>query len=220
MSTYLQIMKTPSMPDKDRSRKRMSGEDRREQIVKVAAALFSKNGFRGTTTREIARKAGISEAVIYKHFAKKEDLYKAIIDARCTDDSGQHLLINAIKGKEGREMFRDAAYYLITVNQNDPSFLRLLTFSALEKHNLSEMFVKTKGLELFEFLKERIEELIKKGLFRPVDPAMAARAFTGMVLYYSFSQELYGFKRYFRWKAQDVADAFVDLFFNGIEKKD
>ena len=75
-------MKTPLKRLKMNKKKRMSGEQRRSQIVVVAASLFSKKGFRGTTTREIAQKARISEAVIFKHFRRKRDLYKAIIDAR------------------------------------------------------------------------------------------------------------------------------------------
>ena len=54
------------------AKKRMTGEARRRQIVRVATSLFVKRGFRGTTTREIARKAGISEAVIFRHFSRKE----------------------------------------------------------------------------------------------------------------------------------------------------
>ena len=42
--------------------------------------LFSERGFRGTTTKEIAQAAGVSEAIIFRHFATKEDLYTAIID--------------------------------------------------------------------------------------------------------------------------------------------
>ena len=58
----------------------MAGEDRRRQIVDVAMRLFSERGFRGTTTKEIATAAGVSEAIIFRHFATKEELYTAIID--------------------------------------------------------------------------------------------------------------------------------------------
>jgi TetR/AcrR family transcriptional regulator len=47
----------------------MAGEDRKHQIVKVAVRLFSQRGFRGTTTKEIAQAAGISEAMVFRHFA-------------------------------------------------------------------------------------------------------------------------------------------------------
>lgn len=200
-------------------KKRMTGEKRREQIVGVAAGLFAKKGFKGTTTREIAVKARISEAVIFKHFARKEDLYKAIIDRSCSDGKGQLLLLNAIKDKKGKDMFKGVADYLLDFHQKDQSFMRLLTFSALEKQNLSELFLRTKGLEVFEFLSKRISELIKEGVLRKVDPDVAARAFMGMVLYHSFSQELYGLKKYYKWPNGYVAGNFVDIFFEGIKKR-
>ncbi|HEX8089911.1 MAG TPA: helix-turn-helix domain-containing protein, partial [Blastocatellia bacterium] len=59
---------------------RMTGENRRRQIVSVAAKLFSRKGFSGTTTKEIAEGAGVSEAMIFRHFATKSELYAAILD--------------------------------------------------------------------------------------------------------------------------------------------
>ncbi|MDE2180434.1 MAG: helix-turn-helix transcriptional regulator, partial [candidate division NC10 bacterium] len=63
-------------------RARLSAEERRQQIVDAAVDLFSRKGFRGTRTREIAEAAGISEAMIYRHFATKRELYSAIIEAK------------------------------------------------------------------------------------------------------------------------------------------
>lgn len=207
------------MPDLKKPIKRMSGEDRKAQIVKVATQLFAKNGFKGTTTREIARKAGISEAVIFKHFSRKEDLYKAIIDSRCSEGTGQSRLINHLKGKKGKEVFKDLAAFLLNEHQRDSSFLRLLTYSALEKHDLSEIFIKTKGLELIEFIEAHIKSLIDEGTLKKTDPAVAARAFMGMVLHYSISQELYGLKKYFDRPNEDVIDIFVNIFLEGMKRR-
>ncbi|MBI5467786.1 MAG: TetR/AcrR family transcriptional regulator [Deltaproteobacteria bacterium] len=207
------------MPDSKKPVKRMPGEDRKAQIVKVATLLFAKNGFKGTTTREIARKAGISEAVIFKHFSRKEDLYKAIIDSRCSEGTGQSRLINHLKGKKGKEVFKDLAAFLLSEHQRDSSFLRLLTYSALEKHDLSEIFIKTKGLELIEFIEAHIKSLIDEGVLKKTDPAVAARAFMGMVLHYSISQELYGLKKYFERPNETVIDIFVNIFFEGMKRR-
>jgi len=69
---------------------RMAGDERRRQIVRVAMRLFSERGFRGTTTKEIAQAAGVSEAIIFRHFATKDELYKAIIDHKgCAEQSGE-----------------------------------------------------------------------------------------------------------------------------------
>src|SRR3989339_1086436 len=123
---------------------KITAEERNAQIVRVAMRLFSQKGFKGTTTREIAEKAGISEAIIFKHFAKKEELYSAIIDMCCNDSRGQSLLMKRLEGKQGRDVFREIADFLIRKHQEDPAFMKLLMFSALEGHKLSDIFIKTR----------------------------------------------------------------------------
>ncbi|MEE8124935.1 MAG: helix-turn-helix domain-containing protein, partial [Nitrospirales bacterium] len=61
------------------SSKRISGRDRKASIIRSAAALFAEKGFSGTKTREIAARAGVSEALIFKHFPSKHELYAAIL---------------------------------------------------------------------------------------------------------------------------------------------
>ena len=60
---------------------RITGEQRKEQIIDAAIELFSETGFAGTTTRRLAEAAGISEAALYLHFETKEALYEAIPSA-------------------------------------------------------------------------------------------------------------------------------------------
>src|ERR1700739_4905450 len=61
---------------------RMPGEDRRKELLRAAIESFARNGFSGTKTKDIAAAAGVSEAILFRHFASKEDLYHAILDAR------------------------------------------------------------------------------------------------------------------------------------------
>ena len=61
---------------------RMPGEDRRRQLLRVAVESFALNGFSGTKTKDIAAAAGVSEAILFRHFASKEDLYHAILDEK------------------------------------------------------------------------------------------------------------------------------------------
>src|SRR6188472_3321243 len=84
---------------------RMTGEDRRLQILRVAMRLFSQRGFRGTTTREIAVASGVSEAMVFRHFATKEELYSAILDHKaCVHESMDPLQVvaQAIAAKDDR----------------------------------------------------------------------------------------------------------------------
>jgi len=64
---------------------RLSAEERREAIVKAALPLFARKGFANATTRELAEAAGVSEALIYKHFPSKESLYAEIQNTGCQD---------------------------------------------------------------------------------------------------------------------------------------
>jgi AcrR family transcriptional regulator len=59
---------------------RLSAEARKEAIVDAVRDVFAAKGFDGTTTRELARAAGVSEALLYKHFPSKESLYAAMLD--------------------------------------------------------------------------------------------------------------------------------------------
>ena len=59
---------------------RLSAEARKEAIVEAVQDVFAEKGFEGTTTRELARAAGVSEALLYKHFPSKESLYAAMLD--------------------------------------------------------------------------------------------------------------------------------------------
>ena len=60
---------------------RLASEERRKAIVEAVTGVFAANGFDGTTTRELARTAGVSEALIYKHFPSKQSLYAAMLEA-------------------------------------------------------------------------------------------------------------------------------------------
>src|SRR5262249_13387165 len=61
----------------------LSSEERREAIIKAVRKVFAEKGFHGTTTRELAEAAGVSEALLFKHFPNKESLYAAM-QTSCT----------------------------------------------------------------------------------------------------------------------------------------
>ncbi len=60
--------------------KRLTAEERRQAVLDTAGRVFSRSSYRGATTAEIAREAGISEPILYRHFGSKRDLYLACVD--------------------------------------------------------------------------------------------------------------------------------------------
>ena len=62
------------------TRPRLTAEARRQAVLDTAGRVFAKTSYRGATTAEIAREAGISEPILYRHFGSKRDLYLACLD--------------------------------------------------------------------------------------------------------------------------------------------
>jgi AcrR family transcriptional regulator len=65
---------------------RLDSDERRKAIVLAAVPLFARNGFAGSTTRELAAAAGVSEALLFKHFPSKQSLYREILALGCEGD--------------------------------------------------------------------------------------------------------------------------------------
>jgi AcrR family transcriptional regulator len=65
---------------------RLDGDERRKAIVTAAVPLFARKGFTGTTTKELAEAAGISEALLFRHFPSKKHLYDEILRLGCEGD--------------------------------------------------------------------------------------------------------------------------------------
>ena len=112
----------------------------------MAVTLFSQRGFGGTTTKEIAQAAGVSEAMVFRHFATKQELYSEILDHKaCSGDSmnPEQMVAEVLKQKDDRAVFERLALGALDHHECDPEFQRLLLHSALEGHELAEMFLRS-----------------------------------------------------------------------------
>jgi AcrR family transcriptional regulator len=65
---------------KEPGRVRMTGTQRRRQLVEVARDLFAEKGYDGAAIEEIAHRAGVSKPVVYEHFGGKEGIYAVVVD--------------------------------------------------------------------------------------------------------------------------------------------
>src|SRR4051794_22149591 len=166
----------------------MTGDERRGQILSTAVNLFSRNGFRGTTTKEIAHAAGVSEAMVFRHFATKEALYSAILDHKaCLHDDLDPLqrVAEAIRRKDDRAVFEGMALDVLNHHESDPEFQRLLLYSALEEHELAHMFWEKFVLRVYHSLRTYIRQRQRDGAFRNIEPFVIVRVFIGMIIHHS-----------------------------------
>lgn len=199
---------------------RMAAEDRKLQILRVAVGLFSKKGFGGTTTKEIAQAAGVSEAMVFRHYATKQELYSAILDHKaCSGDSmnPEALVSEALKEKDDRAVFERIALGALTHHEMDPEFQRLLLHSALEGHELAQMFFEKFVQRVYGLLGEYIAERQRDGAMVKVDPAIIIRAFIGMIVHHSLNNNLWDpHRRLLDISNEDAARNFTDILLNGI----
>ena len=156
---------------------RPTSQQRQAGLIAAAASLFAAKGFNGTTTKEIARAAGVSEALVFKHFPTKRALYGAILAEKVTIDELLGAVEESTKKRDDRRVFTLIASFRIRPNL-DSTFLRLLLFSALEGHELSQMFFGKHHRVLYDHLARYIETRIGYGAFRERGPLLAARTFT------------------------------------------
>jgi AcrR family transcriptional regulator len=203
---------------------RMAGGERRLQILRVAMRLFSQRGFRGTTTKEIARAAAVSEAMVFRHFATKEELYSAILDHKaCLHDALDPRLIvaEAIERKDDAAVFEGLALDALKHHDCDPEFQRLLLHSALEEHDLAQMFWEKFVRRIYRSLGGYIRQRQRDGAIIEIEPAIVVRAFIGMVMHHSLNNNLWDRKRsLLSVSNQTAAREFTNILLRGVACRD
>lgn len=203
---------------------RMTGDKRREQILQTAVDLFSQRGFKGTTTKEIARAAGVSEAMVFRHFATKDELYGAILDNKGCEDGvhrfpweANETLQEAIKQKDDFAVFYNIAFDALNKHQKDEGFMRLLFYSALEEHVLAQRFFNDFVERIYEFIGGYITTRQRDGEFRELNPRIAVRAFLGMLIHHSLNNILWDKKRVIlNISNEEAASNFAEILLRGI----
>lgn len=196
---------------------RVPREERRRRIIESAATLFSRRGFRGTTTREVAQAVGVSEATVFKHFATKEDLYTAIIEAKAQTRQVLDVVSPLAEARDDAALLRALAREMILRTQADPTLMRLLFFSALEEHALADLFFQRRVQALDDFLGRYIADRVAAGAFRAVDPTLAAWNFIGMVIQHLLLQELFRQKAPPHVTVEQAIEEMVTTFLRGVQ---
>lgn len=201
---------------------RMAADERRQQICKIAMKLFSDRGFSGTTTKEIATAAGVSEATVFKHFSNKDDLYAAILDYKACDHGLADpfsTVIDKMKEKDDFGVFYGMALKGLEKHRSDEDFLRLMLHSALEEHELAKTFFDNFITYVYDFLGDYIRQRQADGAFREIEPRLVIRAFTGMYIHHSLNNILWDKEqKLLKISNEEAAREFTEILLRGIKK--
>ncbi|ART21636.1 TetR family transcriptional regulator [Corynebacterium striatum] len=106
-------------------RQRMTGRERREQLIVIGRAAFAELGFDGASVEEIAARAGVSKPVVYEHFGGKEGLYAVIVDREML--ALEKVITHSLSDGTWRERIEKATVALLSyVEQETDGFLILV----------------------------------------------------------------------------------------------
>ncbi|MCT4356474.1 TetR/AcrR family transcriptional regulator [Streptomyces sp. Je 1-79] len=105
-------------------RVRMTGAERREQLLDIGRTLFAAKGFEGTSVEEIAAKAGVSKPVVYEHFGGKEGLYAVVVDREMRQLLD--MVTGALTAGHPRELLEQAAFALLDYIERYTDGFRIL----------------------------------------------------------------------------------------------
>lgn len=194
---------------KNAARNRMTGPQRRQQLIEVGRRLFAERGFEGTTVEEIAATAGVSKPVLYEHFGGKEGLYAVVVDREIQALLGQMTEALTKEGAHARALLEAAAMALLDYIENSTDGFRILvrdsppgqstgSFASL----ISDIASQVEHILAAEFRRRRLD---------PKTAPLYAQMLVGMVAipggWWLDSR---------RMKKEDVAAHLVNLAWNGL----
>ena len=182
----------------------------REEILVAAAQIFSQKGFHATSMQDIAGAVNLQKASLYYHVSSKQEILVDLLD-RALD-----LLIERLEAVVNTEDPPDEKLrvamrvYLATLDEyRDLASVLLLEHRSLEPQYHNRHVPRRDRFE--QIWRDLVKEGRDSGVFRPVDPSLAARALLGVmnwtVTWYHPNGAL---------SAAEIAEMFVDLFLNGL----
>ncbi|HYA16895.1 MAG TPA: TetR/AcrR family transcriptional regulator [Bryobacteraceae bacterium] len=199
---------------------RMPAEERRKQLIEVAIDLFSKKGFGGTTTREIAAAAGVTEAIIFRHFATKQDLYTAILDFIGHSTGVGQWIAEAesfMSRNDDEGLFRCIVSKVIDSNRRDARFERLMIHAALEGHELAVMhhnqMTEAIGVRMTDYVGARQQA----GALRECDPTTILFAVVGVGYFFAMHKYMHQLGGAPNLSDEQMIDSFVAILMQGLK---
>ena len=197
---------------------RLPAAERKEAILAASMALFARHGFAGVTTRAIARAAGVSEAILYRHFPGKESLYRAIVSRNLEQvEAAMPVRLLAESDAPPREYFRRIARTMLARIDADPTLLRLLFHGALEDHPLAQAFEEARGARVRRAIERYLRRQARRGAVRRADYEVAARSFVWLVVGFGLARVLFREPGILRVSVDRLASRLTDQFLLGLE---
>jgi AcrR family transcriptional regulator len=187
-------------------------EDTRTRILAAAKAIYEQNGTRGTTTREVAERAGVNEATLFRHFGNKHALLVAMRETACPLAVFESVLAS-LNGSLADNLRTIARSMLETMHSRRALMcISLAEDAQAERDTQAASVPEWRGpLEIMQRLERFLAEQIRLGHIRG-DAHRLAAYFMGMCFSYIIARKIWDS---YSIKEADL-DCMVDIFLNGV----
>jgi TetR/AcrR family transcriptional regulator len=199
---------------------RMSSAERQRQLLEVALNAFSRRGYKGTTTKQIAAAAGVAEAVIFQHFPSKKALYSAVLEMHL--DTGEEQkwmqkISDCMERNDDEELTRSLVHRILSAYRKNALIERVILFAALEGHEQGLARMRTKFAPVFGKFVEYIARRQGEGAFIGGNPYAIMIALGGIAHQYGLISHI--FRAPFPQASDDeIAEMFAGILLDGIRR--
>lgn len=196
--------------------KRLKAAERRASILAVAKILFADKGYHGVAVDDIARRLGVSPAVLYRHFPSKEALYEAVLNELACQR--QSYIDAALNGPEdfGSVLLRMSLVFARRVAE-DPDFLRMEMQAALEGAEVVRPFFNARWKSFTDYIEHSLPELAQAGQARDIDPRVASLIFQGLLREALYAKCILKDARYRHLTLEALVEQLLGLFLDAID---
>ena len=171
----------------------MDTADTKTLLMDAAKTLFAKNGFNGTSVKEICELAGVNVSLISYHFGSKEGLYRACLETFGTQklESAKRTLVAPKSIEEMRTRLMMYAEEMMRCHVDDPQTTRMVQRAMVTDTDISHQVFEKTFVQMFQILVGFMTNAQGSGLIRNgVDPFMAASAFTGPIMHLGMTEHI------------------------------
>jgi len=169
-------------------------ENTRNRILKAALESFSKHGYTGATTREIARVSDVTEVTLFRHFPSKEKLFEEVVLRYLPSPEFGQFVTNA-KDLEYRQALESIAHFFLEGLKQNEDLIQILYMESQRHYDLLEGVYASLVNNIDAMLADYFEELQKKNIIRKFNPLIGAKMFVGIWMGIYEEECLFGMNR-------------------------
>lgn len=188
-----------------------------EKILIAAQTLFARHGYDGTTTKELAEKAGIAEGTLFRHFTNK----KAILVEVATQGWTELLtdLLTELSGMANYEAISHVMYKRMLRMGTNYDMMRVC-FMEVQFHPELRDRIQSEVIEKMTDVAEAFfQTAMERGVYRRMNPRVIAQVFLGMFVIAGFSHETLDQPVASPQEMKEMAEGLADIFLNGVLAK-